>query len=64
MKLIALALWTTALEKQEQENYGLAEEISRKHYTDALLLLTATPHRERRNHSGFKKFANALRGKL
>ena len=36
------------------QNYQLAEEIRDKHYSDAMLLLTATPHQGDENHSRFK----------
>src|SRR6266496_673340 len=35
-------------------NYRLAEEIRHKHYCEAMLLLTATPHQGEENHSRFK----------
>ncbi|HXM48012.1 MAG TPA: helicase-related protein [Pyrinomonadaceae bacterium] len=36
------------------QNYRLAEEIRHKHYCEAMLLLTATPHQGEENHSRFK----------
>jgi SNF2 family DNA or RNA helicase len=36
------------------QNYKLAEEIRHKHYCEAMLLLTATPHQGEDNHSRFK----------
>ena len=39
---------------ERTQNYRLAEEIRHKHYCDALLLLTATPHQGDENHSRFK----------
>ena len=36
------------------QNYRLAEEIRPKHYCEAMLLLTATPHQGEENHSRFK----------
>lgn len=35
-------------------SYRLAEEIRHKHYCEAMLLLTATPHQGEENHSRFK----------
>src|SRR5262245_59445939 len=35
-------------------NYRLAEEIRHKHYSEAFLLLTATPHQGEENHCRFK----------
>ncbi len=39
---------------ERTQNYRLAEEIRHKHYCDALLLLTATPHQGEDNNSRFK----------
>ncbi|HXI23294.1 MAG TPA: helicase-related protein [Pyrinomonadaceae bacterium] len=36
------------------QNYRIAEEIRHKHYCEAMLLLTATPHQGEENHSRFK----------
>ena len=36
------------------QNYRLAEEIRHKHYCEAMLLLTATPHQGEENHSRLK----------
>src|SRR5436305_1771593 len=36
------------------QNYRLAEEVSNKQYSEAMLLLTATPHQGEENHSRFK----------
>src|SRR5271157_2431521 len=35
---------------EKTQNYRLAEEVSHKHYSDAFLLLTATPHQGEENH--------------
>jgi ERCC4-related helicase/HKD family nuclease len=45
---------------EKTHNYRLAEEVSQKHYTDALLLLTATPHQGDENHSRFKNLVSLL----
>ena len=45
---------------EKTHNYRLAEETSQKHYTDALLLLTATPHQGEENHSRFKNLVALL----
>ncbi len=45
---------------EKTHNYRLAEEASQKHYTDALLLLTATPHQGEENHSRFKNLISLL----
>ena len=45
---------------EKTHNYRLAEEVSQKHYTDALLLLTATPHQGEENHSRFKNLVSLL----
>jgi ERCC4-related helicase/HKD family nuclease len=45
---------------EKTHNYRLAEEASQKHYTDALLLLTATPHQGEENHSRFKNLVSLL----
>jgi len=42
------------------QNYRLAEEIRHKHYCEALLLLTATPHQGEENHSRFKNLLGLL----
>lgn len=42
------------------QNYRLAEEIRHKHYAEALLLLTATPHQGEENHSRFKNLVSLL----
>src|SRR5205823_13475921 len=42
------------------QNYHLAEEIRHKHYSEALLLLTATPHQGEENHSRFKNLISLL----
>ena len=42
------------------QNYRLAEEIRHKHYCEALLLLTATPHQGEENHSRFKNLISLL----
>jgi ERCC4-related helicase len=42
------------------QNYRLAEEIRHKHYAEALLLLTATPHQGEENHSRFKNLISLL----
>src|SRR5207253_4902066 len=39
---------------EKTQNYRLAEEIRHKHYCEAMLLLTATPHQGEENHSRFK----------
>jgi superfamily II DNA or RNA helicase len=41
-------------------NYRLAEEIRHKHYCEAFLLLTATPHQGEENHSRFKNLVLLL----
>jgi ERCC4-related helicase len=41
-------------------NYRLAEEIRHKHYSEAFLLLTATPHQGEENHSRFKNLLELL----
>jgi ERCC4-related helicase len=41
-------------------NYKLAEELRARDYTDALLLLTATPHQGEENHSRFKNLLRLL----
>jgi SNF2 family DNA or RNA helicase/HKD family nuclease len=45
---------------EKTQNYRLAEEVSHKHYSDALLLLTATPHQGEENHSRFKNLLTLL----
>src|SRR5205823_7650360 len=42
------------------QNFKLAEEIRHKHYSEALLLLTATPHQGEENHSRFKNLISLL----
>lgn len=42
------------------QNYRLAEEVSHKHYSDAFLLLTATPHSGEENNSRFKNLISLL----
>lgn len=39
---------------EKTQNYKLAEEIRGKHYSEAFLLLTATPHQGEENHSRFR----------
>jgi ERCC4-related helicase len=41
-------------------NYRLAEEIASKQYSEAFLLLTATPHQGEENHSRFKNLLGLL----
>jgi len=45
---------------EKTQNYRLAEEVSQKHYSDALLLLTATPHQGEENNSRFKNLVSLL----
>lgn len=45
---------------EKTQNYRLAEEIRHKHYTEGLLLLTATPHQGEENHSRFKNLLALL----
>lgn len=45
---------------EKTQNYRLAEEVGHKHYSDALLLLTATPHQGEENHSRFKNLLTLL----
>jgi ERCC4-related helicase/HKD family nuclease len=45
---------------EKTHNYRLAEEVSHKHYSDSLLLLTATPHQGEENHSRFKNLLMLL----
>jgi superfamily II DNA or RNA helicase/HKD family nuclease len=45
---------------EKTQNYRLAEEIRHRHYTEALLLLTATPHQGEENHSRFKSLLALL----
>jgi ERCC4-related helicase len=42
------------IKTEKTQNYRLAEEIRHKHYCEAMLLLTATPHQGEENHSRFK----------
>jgi ERCC4-related helicase/HKD family nuclease len=51
-RLSAVSYGTQKTERTQ--NYKLAEEIRHKHYCEALLLLTATPHQGEENHSRFK----------
>jgi ERCC4-related helicase/HKD family nuclease len=39
---------------EKTQNYRLAEEVRHKHYCEAILLLTATPHQGEENNSRFK----------
>ena len=43
-----------ATKTEKTQNYRLAEEVRRRDYCEALLLLTATPHQGEENHSRFK----------
>ena len=45
---------------EKTHNYRLAEEVSHKYYSDAFLLLTATPHQGEENHSRFKNLVSLL----
>ncbi len=45
---------------EKTQNYRLAEEVSHNHYSDAMLLLTATPHQGEENHSRFKNLVSLL----
>jgi SNF2 family DNA or RNA helicase len=45
---------------EKTQNYRLAEEVSQINYSDALLLLTATPHQGEENHSRFKNLLTLL----
>jgi ERCC4-related helicase len=45
---------------ERTQNYRLAEEIRDKQYSEALLLLTATPHQGEENHSRFKNLLSLL----
>ncbi|HUL00266.1 MAG TPA: helicase-related protein [Nitrospirota bacterium] len=45
---------------EKTHNYRLAEEVSHKQYSDAFLLLTATPHQGEENHSRFKNLISLL----
>ena len=43
---------------EKTHNYRLAEEVRQKNYSDAMLLLTATPHQGEENHAGSRIFFN------
>ena len=45
---------------EKTQNYRLAEEVRHKHYCEAMLLLTATPHQGEENHSRFKNLLALL----
>src|SRR5207249_2163527 len=45
---------------EKTQNYKLAEEIKEKEYSEAFLLLTATPHQGEENHSRFKNLIALL----
>src|SRR6266545_4041393 len=45
---------------EKTHNYRLAEEVKHNHYSDAMLLLTATPHQGEENHSRFKNLVSLL----
>lgn len=45
---------------EKTHNYRLAEEVSHKQYSDAFLLLTATPHQGDENHSRFRNLVSLL----
>src|SRR5712692_4872190 len=45
---------------EKTQNYRLAEEIRNKQYSEAFLLLTATPHQGEENHSRFKNLVALL----
>lgn len=46
--------------RPKTSNYRLAEEVSHNHYSDAMLLLTATPHQGEENHGRFKNLVSLL----
>lgn len=45
---------------EKTQNYRLAEELKNQCYSNALLLLTATPHQGEENHCRFKHLLNLL----
>jgi ERCC4-related helicase len=45
---------------EKTQNYRLAEEVRHKHYCEAMLLLTATPHQGEENNSRFKNILYLL----
>ncbi|HET6878924.1 MAG TPA: helicase-related protein [Pirellulales bacterium] len=45
---------------EKTQNYRLAEELKNQCYSNALLLLTATPHQGEENHSRFKHLLHLL----
>ena len=45
---------------EKTQNYRLAEEVRHNHYSEAMLLLTATPHQGEENHSRFKNLLALL----
>ncbi len=47
-------------ETKKTQNYKLAEEIRGRQYSEAFLLLTATPHQGEENHSRFVNLLNLL----
>ena len=47
---------------EKTQNYKLAEEIRTKDYSEAFLLLTATPHQGDEGHSRFKNLIGLLEG--
>jgi ERCC4-related helicase len=57
-RLSALDYASGKLEKTQ--NYRLAEEVSKKQYSEAFLLLTATPHQGEENHSRFRNLLALL----
>ncbi len=51
-------------ETKKTLNYKLAEEVRGRQYTEAFLLLTATPHSGEENHSRFVNLLNLLDEKI
>jgi ERCC4-related helicase/HKD family nuclease len=49
---------------ERTQNYRLAEELRHKHYCEAMLLLTATPHQGEENHSRFKNLLLLLEDEI
>ncbi|MGH7195082.1 MAG: DEAD/DEAH box helicase family protein, partial [Candidatus Saccharimonadales bacterium] len=61
-RLSAVAYGSEKVEKTL--NYRLAEELRNQSYSEALLLLTATPHQGEENHSRFKNLLYLLEDEI
>jgi len=61
---LSAVVYGSGQKTEKTQNYKLAEEIRQKEYSEAFLLLTATPHQGEENHSRFKHLVALLEDEI